>query len=287
MPSRKKSLSSVFALLFALAISLPAPAKTRQTEYFGELEPRLFTTPDLMSKTFFNVIPLEDVKPLGVAARPGDKIYSGQLSLPDGGKIRNIYNAVVVRSPDGTDVLYADVNRNGHFDPSERIPFLPVTESGFSRLLDMASFDVDLPPGGAFRTCPMQVALLRGVADAPAGSSQIAVEYTSAPFLRGFAELPGRRLQVRFQYDFETGGVSLDYGYEWLDLNGDGKFDMSPGSPELVHGNGSNPVFQVDGLMLQVESVNLKRDQFVLRVVDTVAPKHRRRPSLPFLGHSR
>lgn len=255
--------------------------------YFGELEPHLFTTPEMMSKALFSPVSVERARQLGIASSPRDKIYSGELSLPDGGKVRNIYQAVIVRAPGGNDVLYVDANRNGSFDDNERVPFLPVTDPWFSRLKDMASFDADLPPGGAFRTCPMQVALPRNEAEAPAKPPQIAVEYTSAPFVRGFAELPGRRLQVRFQYDFAIGGVSLDYGYEWLDLNNDGKFDMKPGSPEFLHGDGTNPVFQVNRLMLQVESVNLKRDQFVLHTVDTAAPKHRRRPSLPFLRHSR
>ncbi|HEV2135602.1 MAG TPA: hypothetical protein VGR47_15310 [Terracidiphilus sp.] len=227
-----------------------------------------------MSKAVFSPIRIEEASQLGVAADAGDKIYSGELSLPDGGQVRNIYKAVVVRSPSGNDVLYVDENRDGRFEANERISFLPVVDPKFSRLKDLASFSVDLPPGGAFRTCPMDVALARNDAVASAKPPQIVVEYTSAPFVQGYATLTDRRLSVRFQYDFEIGGVSVNYGYEWLDLNGDGKFDMSPGSPEFLHGNGSSPAFQVDGMTLQVESVLLSRDQFVLHQVPA-APVHK------------
>lgn len=273
-------LSIACVLLFALAPTSPAQAKTKETKYYGELEPRLYTTPELMSKAVFIPVSIEDANQRGVDAKAADRIYSGELSLPDGGKVRNIYKAVVVRSPDGNDILYVDEDLNGSFDENERVPFLPVRDEHFSRLKDMASFAVELAPGGAFRTCPTLVALPRIDAQAP----QITVEYTSTPYVRGFAVLPDRRLQIRFQYDFETGGISLKYGYEWLDLNGDGKFDMTPGSPEVVHGDGKSPVFQVGSLSLQVESVNLKRDQFVLHTVVTATPQQERRPSLPFSG---
>ncbi|HEX8712347.1 MAG TPA: hypothetical protein VF730_10775 [Terracidiphilus sp.] len=287
MPSRKGLLSSALMLLFALAPVGSAFAKSKGTKFYGELEPRLYTSPELMSKAVFNPISVENANQLGVTAKPEDKVYSGEFSLPDGGQVHYIYKAMIVRAPGGNDLLYVDANRNGRFDTGERIAFVPVTNSKFWRLLDIASFDVNLSSRDAFQTCPMQVALLRNEAEPPAKSPQIVVEYTSAPYLQGFTTLPGRSLRVRFQYDFEIGGISVNYGYEWLDLNGDGMFDMSAGSPEFVHGNGTSPVFRVGNLMLQVESVDLKHEQFVLHTVETAAPKPVRRLSLPFTRRPR
>lgn len=267
--SPKQLLPSVLMMLLAVASPAPAQRRSKETKFYGELEPRLYTSPEMMSKAVFSPVGITDAKQLGVAAETNDKIYSGEFSLPDGGKVRNIYKAVIVRSPDGKDVLYVDENGDGRFESNERVLFLAVVDPKFSRLKDMASFSVTLPPGGTFRTCPMDVALARDDAELPAKPPQIAVEYTSAPYVQGYAVLADRRLSVRFQYDFEIGGVSVNYGYEWLDLNGDGQFDMSPGSPEFLHGNGSSPIFQVGGITLQVESVLLSRDQFVLRAVPT------------------
>jgi hypothetical protein len=286
-PVRKDLLSLALVLLSVPAIAAPAHRKSTGTKFYGELEPRLYTSPDLMSNAVFSPISIDDAKRLGVIAEPADKTYSGEFSLPDGGNVRNIYKAVIVRASGGKDIMYVDANRNGRFDAGERILFLPVTDPSFSRLQKIAAFNVALPAGGAFRTCPMLAALARGQAKSPATSLQLEVEYTSAPYVRGFAVLPGRSLPVRFQYDFEIGGISLTYGYEWLDLNNDGKFDMKPGSPEFLHGNGANPIFHVGNLALQVESVDLKRDQFILRTVDASAPKPVRRLSLPFTHRSR
>jgi hypothetical protein len=58
----------------------------------------------------------------------------------------------------------------------------------------------------------------------------LAVPYTAWPFVQGYAQLPGRTLQVRLKYDFEKQDIAMTAGIEWLDINGDGKFDLTPGS---------------------------------------------------------
>lgn len=63
-------------------------------------------------------------------------------------------------------------------------------------------------------------------------------------------------------------------GLEWLDINGDGKFDMTPGSGEFVRARGSAPVFQVGNLTLQMESVDVKDNRFVVKSVPA-ATDHR------------
>jgi hypothetical protein len=273
MPSRRRLVSFALVLVFALAI--PAHPQTG-AQYYGEIEPRLYTSPELMSSAEFSPVSLEEAKQLGVTARAGDNLYSGNFTLPKDGKVRNIYKAVIERSPDGSDVLYVDENRDGRFEPNERNVFLPVVNAEFAQIKDLASFDVDLAPGGIFLTCPMEVALMKDAASPP----RLAVKYTSTAFVRGYAVLPDRRLMVGFEYDFETGGVSLERGREWIDLNDDRRLDMSPGSPDLVQADGSAPIFRAGQLTLQVKTVNLKRDQVVLRTVP--AGPQRKRWHLPF-----
>ena len=251
-------------------MAIPACLRA-QTRFYGEIEPQLYTAPNLMTVAPFQPISIENAKQLGAPARAGDEIYSGEFTLGRGGKFRNIYKAVIVRLANGNDVLYVDENRDGHLAPNEHVLFLRVTNPDFPQMKDVASFEVDLPPGGFFTTCPMEVALFRK--EPRTAAPELAVDYTSAAFVRGFAVLPDRRLQVRFEYDFDIGGISLRAGREWLDLNDDGKFDAASNSPELLQANGSAPVFVVGHLTLQVESVNLKRDQFVLRAVPASPPR--------------
>lgn len=244
-----------------------------QTRFYGEVEPHLFTATDLMTVAPFKPVSIEDAKQLGIAAQVADKLYAGEFTLPRNEKIRNTYKSIIVRSPNGTDVLYVDKNRDGRFQPNERLAFLPVVNPEFRQLKDLASFDVDLPPGGIFSTCPMQAALLKNGSGSAITAPELAVSYTSTAFVRGFAILPDRHLSVRFEYDFDLGGVSLKTGREWIDLNDDGKFDIAPGSPEALQANGSAPIFVVGHLTLQVESVNLRRDQFVIRAVPASPPR--------------
>ncbi len=283
---RKRVFSLASLFLLGLALRVSAPAKTSGPEFYGELEPRLYTVPELMTPAVFSPISVAQARQLDIAAHAANQLYSGQFTLPGSGKNRNIYKAVVVLTPGAGDVLYVDMNGNGRFDANERVWFRPVTNPAFPRLKEMASFHVNLRGPGIFHSCPMEVAIVGDGAPAAANAGSIDVEYTSAAFVRGFAILPDRRLYVRFEYDFAAGDVSLKHGREWLDLNNDGKFDMSAGSPESLRANGSAPVFHVGTLALQLKSVDLRRDQFVFQAVGA-GIHQRRRLSLPFLGHAR
>jgi thiol-disulfide isomerase/thioredoxin len=234
-----------------------------QVQFTGKLDPGLHLDPMLMGPVMFNPISANDAKLLRVSVKPGDKIFTGELALPKGGALH--YKTMIVRSSDGADVLYVDANQDGHFGPNERIPFrLPAKV--VPHLKSVAAFDVDLPTG-PFHTCPMVVWLVNDDVPSPARPGQLAVGYDPTPFVQGQVQLPKRTLMVRFQYDFNTQGVSLVDGREWLDINGDGKFDMTPGSGEFLRARGSAPVFQVGNLTLQVQSVDLKDNRFVVRSV--------------------
>ena len=139
-----------------LLVSLiPAWARA-QTEFHGKLDPGLHVGPAVLGFAFFDPISNENAKLLGVAVAPGDKVLSGEFTLPKGGSVHYKYKAAIVRSPDGSDVLYVDANRNGRFDPDERIPFHLLTKEEDPKGKDFASFEVVIPDG-PFHTCPMEV----------------------------------------------------------------------------------------------------------------------------------
>jgi hypothetical protein len=272
MPFRRRLLSFALVVRFALAVSAAAQAQKKEANFYGELEPRLYTAPELMSITAFGPISLAEAKQLGVFAEAGDRLYSGEFTLGKDGKGHRVYRAIIIRLPAGNHALYVDANLNGRFDPDERISFLPVTNPNFPKFKEMASFDVDLPHG-IFTTCPMEVAVVDEHAEEAVKPPQIAVAFTSTAFVRGFAALPDRRLMVHFEYNFDIGDVNLKQGSEWIDVNNNRTIDMSPASPDLLQANGSAPIFHIGQLTLQVESVNLRRDQFVLRAVPASPPR--------------
>lgn len=237
-----------------------------QTTYTGKLDGRLHVDPELLSPTVFDAITLEAAKGMAVAVAAEDKVYSGFLALPKNGALR--YNAVIVRSPDGADVIYVDANRAGRFEPQESVPFHAIASGDTRFFKDAATFDVALP-AGPYATCPMEVRLPKdGVAMPGVGPTQLAVGYTPAAFVQGEVKLPARRLEVQFQFNLTTGGIDLEHAIERFDLNGDGRFDSTPGSAEFVRARDSAPVFRVGDLALQMQSIQLKENEFVVRAVD-------------------
>lgn len=261
---------AIFLLCFALLYSLPTQG---QTEFAGKLDGALHVDPTGLSPVIFNPISRKDAQSLGISTGAADKISSGEFALPKNGNLR--YKAVVVRQSDGTDVLYIDKNRDGHFGPHERVVFRSHVPPLDPRLATWASFVVELPGGGPFSTCPMDVWLIKQGIRAPVavGTGQLAVAYTAQPFVQGYAQLPNRNLKVRLEYDVNHQDIALKYGVEWIDINGDGRFDTTPGSGETLRGRGSAPIFTVGDLTLQMHSVDLKGGRFVLHTLPRSADR--------------
>jgi hypothetical protein len=254
------------ALLSTLVFAALASA-CAQAKIHGSLDPGLYCAPDMLSPAIFNPTTAEGAAAIGVASQPGDKLYEGNLDLGSGPVPRYRIRAVIVRSPDGTDVLYVDANQNAHLDQDERIPFRPLPDTDENKgEKDVAEFNAVLPndPMSPF---PMEVRLITDPERTVAKPSQLPLLYTKIAFVQGYVRVAHRKVHVRFQYNFTTRSVDIDHGREWLDLNGDGKFDIKPGSPEFLRANGSAPVFRIGHRMLQLVSVNLAYGTFVLRSI--------------------
>ena len=259
--------STGLRVLFFAAVTLAFTAARGQRTYTGMLDGRLHTDPGSMGVAIFDAVPAGDARLREVSARPTDKAFAGMLSLPNGGALQ--FKAVIERSPDEADVLYIDADRDGHFGPGERLLFHPLTPA-VDGLKDAVTFDVSLPPG-PFRTCPMQVRLPKDGTPTPAGPTQLAVPYTSVAFVQGYAQLPTRKMLMRFQYDFVKQDVQLPSALEWIDTDGDGNIDQTPGSAEFVRAGNGAPVFRVERLTLQPASIDLQRNSFTLRSVPASA----------------
>ncbi len=262
-PVRAFKRSTLLATLVLAALA----SASAQSKVHGSLDPGLYSSPDLLSLTIFNPITAESAAAIGVPSQPGDKLYEGNLDLGSRSAPRYRIRAVVVRSPDGTNILYVDANQNSHLDPDERFPFRSLPRAGENKAeRDTARFYAVLPddPMSPF---PMEVRLLTDSERVRVRPGQLPLLYSRIAFVQGYARVAHHKVRVRFQYNFSTMSVDIDHGREWLDLNGDGKFDMRPGSPELMRANGSAPVFRVGHRMLQLVSVNLAYGTFVLRAV--------------------
>lgn len=256
--------SIFFSLVAFLALVSAAQARSR---FHGNLDPGLHSSLNLLNVATFHSISAASAAIIGVASRPGDRLYAGAFDLGSDTRPSYRIRAVIVCSPDGSDVLYADANQDSHLDPDERFSFRPLPRTAErAGQKDVARFNADLP-GDLMGPFPMEVRLIEESESAQASPGELPVLYSGLAFVQGYVRLAHHKIRVRFQYDFATRSVDIDHAREWLDLNGDRKFDMTPGSGESLHANGSAPVFRVGHLTLQLSSVDLRMGTFVLRKV--------------------
>ena len=248
-------------LLLSL-LALPAMAQPQST-YTGILDGRLHVDANILGFAVWNEEVAAVEHKLDVPLHPGDRLFAGKLGLSS----TLTFQGAIVRSQDGKDVLYLDTNRDGRFERSEAVPFYPVKAAAQNQN-EKESARVEVPlASGAYKSCPLEIRLLKDGVPSPAGPKQLAVLYTDSAFVQGHARLPKRALLVRYQYNFVKNGVDLNHALEWVDVDGDGAIDVAPGSPEMLRAKGTAPVFHIGGLFLQTESVDLSKNTFVLRSV--------------------
>jgi thiol-disulfide isomerase/thioredoxin len=72
---------------------------------------------------------------------------------------------------------------------------------------------------------------------------------------------------VRYSFNPDAGTTDLKTASEWFDINGDGKFDHTPGNPEFGAPSAAMPTFHVNDLWLQTQALDLNNRKVTLRVV--------------------
>ncbi len=86
------------------------------------------------------------------------------------------------------------------------------------------------------------------------------------PYVTGEVKLPTRTLKVRYSFDPDTGTTDLKSATEWFYINGDDKFDATPGNVEVGTPTAVMPRFHVNDLWLQTESLDLSNRELTLKV---------------------
>ncbi len=211
----------------------------------------------------FSVWESADPKTLGEnLIHAGDHIYTGKFAFDLTPNLE--FGGLIIQSSNRPDCIYVDLNRDGTFEPSERIFFRAL--AGDKALKEEARFTVKLPTG-LYRELPIVVRLFKAGSGPPSQANKLNVLDTEDAFVQGRVRLDNRSFLVRYRYNFRTGSVDLNTAVEWMDVNGDGRIDVSPGSPEQGVPRGKPPVFHAGGLFLTTEAIDLRRKSFLLRSV--------------------
>jgi thiol-disulfide isomerase/thioredoxin len=266
-----------FAGILSAILVLPAIAQSPST-FSGKLDGQLHSDPYARGPVVWDKLSLDDASTLGLPLKSGDRLFKGKLELSSDPKIG--VDGVIVRSMDGTDVLYADLNKNGRFEESERFQFQPVTDSVLEGMFK-SRVEIELPLAiGSYLSCPMEVFILGGGAqfvgpstnftstNDSAASGNIFLMHSAGAFVEGTAQLPDRSLLMRFAYNFKQNAVDLNHAVEWADVRGDGSRKQVDGNdPELRWANGKPPSFRAGNSVISAQSIDLATNTFVLRTM--------------------
>src|SRR5262249_50880891 len=82
---------------------------------------------------------------------------------------------------------------------------------------------------------------------------------------RGQIDVRGKKVAVQYAYDFQSKKVDPQNGYLGVDIDGDGKIDLSILSPESTKANNETVVFRAGDVYVSTKKVDVAKNQIVLR----------------------
>lgn len=248
-------------LVCVILCSVAGSCATSQT-FHGHLGNSLKVDSSSGSVLLFDAAPQALAKTLGLNPEQVSRLYRGKISL--GVKPELQFGAAVADLKDGTALLFIDGQTgNGVLQRIEHVSFSTPSQPYYSAEAD---FQIKVPHD-RFRKIPVYAALPKSIEGYQLKAGQFALIVGNRPYVEGSVDLPSRTLLVRYAYDVDAGSVPLDKEVEWFDVDGNGKIDLYPGSPERGVPDKAAPIFNVGGIALQTASIDIRTHHIVLRQV--------------------
>jgi thiol-disulfide isomerase/thioredoxin len=173
------------------------------------------------------------------------QLFAGEIPIRAGTAVK----VAAVVSPALETIWYVDANLDGKFTKEERIR--PGVEG--QRL--------DLPVRiGSFKSYPLFVkeqVLTREQSVDVLSKGIWLLLYSRQAEVRGVLELPGRRTQIGYSLDAESGTVDPRNGWVGMDVDGDGSIDETPDNAESASARDETIVFHVGAGYYATRNVNL------------------------------
>ncbi len=249
------------ALPFGLIICLTT-VSLRAQAFQGFVDNQLSVDTNIGSIVIWNKADPHLTKDLNLDPSKISELYRGDLKFGQSPSLD--FGAAFCLLKDGEKLFFIDLHSGrGALRNPTRIPFTKPSQPFFSAEAD---FIITLPTG-PFRTAPAYVAIPKSTQGYPLRPNQAMLLVGNQPYVTGEAALPNRKLRVRYAFDPDTGATDLKHATEWWDINGDGKFDATPGSVEVGNPSDIMPIFHLNDLWLETESLNLATHTLLLRVV--------------------
>lgn len=221
----------------------------------GVLAPQLVADRHSLRRQQLVQARLEDLRRLPQALPEGAKAYVGRVEFQ---AIRD-YNTtlLLVEQAQSRPVLWVDINVNGRYEQAEQ--FQPDIRGDIS-------FDVPLAES-VYSRLPVLVHIAHRNTDNEPGVIWI----STAPLVQGTVTVGDRRHVVEYEYSVLTNTADLRFGWQGFDLNGDGQIDRGEDSPERDYPRQRPIVWQLAGLTLQTEEVDVAARKVIFRALPTSA----------------
>lgn len=214
------------ALVCVGLYSVASTCATSQT-FHGHLNHSLDVDSNSGSLLLFSPAPQTLFKTLGLDPERVSSLHQGQISL--GTKPALQFGAAIADLKDGTKLFFVDRQTgDGALQHIEHMSFGSPSQTYYSAEVD---FQIKVPHD-PFHGIPVYVALPKSTEGYPVKAGRFPLIVGDRPYLGGTVDLPNRSLLVRYAYDVDTASMRLDKEVEWFDVDGNGKIDPSPGSPE-------------------------------------------------------
>lgn len=254
---------SARVILVAMVLTTPALAFQPQ-QFHGRMQDHLSLQQESTVWKWQPATPAQR-KELGNLASRSDRVWRSKMNIAPG-RMTPV-RAALVESEKQSYTLYLDTDKAGPFTPSETIHFKRSPPGGFLGGSPTARFTLPLHKG-PFHSFPVKVTVIRAKGHGSTGTPQT-VLMDIGNTLKGYVQLPHRRLLVTYSYNLASGSANLSKTREAMDTNGNGKIDLIR-EVDVPH-NGKLPVFHVGNFYLQTESINLHTRIVTLRTVPKAA----------------
>jgi peroxiredoxin len=230
-----------------------------QGEHVGKLAPELVPCERMQAEELLPASGAERAAiPTQLAA--GDRVFIKTTFFTKDKRLK----LALVEPEQGDPYLYADVNLNGLFEPGERFSFTATT----SRLLPRYPEVMLRVPYTArpYSIYPIRVMLpeTRIYKEAARQGGRMLLR-SPFGFVEGTVDIGGQKTLVRFMFDPDKGAAYPDYGWQGMDVNGDGHIQEGANSDEWTFAKDEGVIFHVNGHDVSTVSLDLKSGSFVVR----------------------
>ena len=239
-----------------------AKCSAEQRAFHGRLDDKLQIDTRGGSLLFLKAAPGTLARVLKLDDGSLSTLYQGEVNL--GSKPEFRFGVAIAELKDRSKVLF--INRRsgkGALLRPDKMPFTTASQPYYAAEVD---FQVPLREG-AFQSVPVFIALPKSTEGYSVKPGEYVAIIGDRPFIGGVVRLPDSSLIVRYAYDIDSASVDLVKATEWFDVDGNGKIDIGPGSPEIGVPKNAAPVFNVGNMALQTASISLAAHSFVLTQV--------------------